>query len=115
MSQKINFEGQILEYNHATHTAFTSIREIWKIAGKQLGWNDIKTPAGLSFNVKIINFILQYKATLIVRIEESGHDYWMPFDSFKSFLENHNCYYLGKTGVEMRTISITKFIRVPRT
>ena len=110
MSQSFVFDGQFVKYNHSTKTAFTSIREPYYAAGKVLGWPE-KVP-GIGLNLKIIDFIMKTKCHLVVRVESTGHNYWIYFDALKKFIDTHYCSYKGKTGVEMKVISWKKFVRL---
>lgn len=107
--QTFSYQSQKLDYNHNTKTAFTSIDTPFYSAGKQLGWSE--SVPGLGFNLHIISFVLKTKCTLVVHVNNTGHDYFIQEDKLRDFLMNNNCNYI-KSGVELRVISFKKFIRI---
>jgi len=91
MTQTLNLDGQKVVYNHESKIAKTTIKEPFYKAGKIFGWSD-KSP-GLGLNLKVIDFILKTKCTLIIHVESAGNDYWLKNDVLKAFLQQNNVDY----------------------
>lgn len=101
--------GQPIQYNPETKTAFTVINEPFYSAGKKLGW---KNPdPGIGLNQSIIDFILKRKCHLVVKVDISGHCYWIYHDRLKQFMDQNNCDYTIN-GIRLKIISWKIFTRL---
>jgi len=100
---KINFQGQEIQYSLSTHTVRTTIDEPFYKAGKIFGWEG-KTP-GLGINEKIIKFVKKIRATLIVHVSSANEDYWINFPTLKNFIDNNNCQYRVRNNVLVYVIN----------
>jgi len=91
MTQTLNLDGQKVVYNSESKIAKTTIKEPFYKAGKIFGWKD-KSP-GLGLNLKVVEFVLKTKCTLIIHVETAGKDYWLKSDVMKAFLQAHDTTY----------------------
>lgn len=95
------FHGQKIEYDEEKRLVKTSIQEPFWTASKKLGWK-IKS-AGLGFNTDILDFIISNKYNLQVMVESANHEYIIPYETLKNFIDNNHTYY-HKTGVDLGVI-----------
>lgn len=104
----LNLDGEPVIYNPDLKVLKVTIKEPFFSAGKILSWEPAS--AGLGFNEKIINFIIQHKLRLIVHVSTVGSDYWQSWDKIEDFLKNNNCDWKLETGRWLKVISWRTFI-----
>jgi len=84
-------DGQKINYNSESKIMATTIETPFFSAGKKLGWR--WQPQAVGLNLKVIQFLLSTKFTLVVYIEHYHHSYFFPYDKLKDYLQNNECDY----------------------
>jgi len=85
----ITFEGQLIEYNHNSKVARTTIHEPFYSAGKKLGWKN-KSP-GIGLNQTLIKFVLKTHCRLVVFVLSADRNYWITSEKLRDFMQRNNC------------------------
>jgi len=84
-------DGQKVKYNSERKIAVTTIEKPFMSAGKKLGWR--WTSPGIGLNLKVVQFLLQSKFTLILYIEFYNCNYFLKFDQLFEYLRDNECDY----------------------
>jgi hypothetical protein len=85
--REIILDTQHIKYNINTKIAATSIEKPFMAAGKKLGWR-WKSP-GIGLNLKVIQFLLHRKFTLVLYIESYDATYFLKHDHLLEFLRDN--------------------------
>lgn len=88
---EILLDGQKINYNSESKIAVTTIEKPFLSAGKKLGWR--WQPQGIGLNLKVIQFLLSTKFTLVIYIEYYHHSYFFPYTKLFDYLKNNECDY----------------------
>lgn len=92
MTQDLTFNGQTAKYNSERNILVTTIMEPFMSAGKKLGWNNHQ-PQGFGFNLKLIEFVLKHKCTMVIYVDSWFCTLFVKPDVLLQFLQNNNCDY----------------------
>src|SRR3990167_5856232 len=88
---EIHLNGQKVNYNPDSKIAVTTIKEPFMSAGKKVGWR-WRSP-GIGLNLKVVQFLLTSKYTLILYIESYHHNYFLKHDQLLQYLRDNYCDY----------------------
>lgn len=84
-------DGQKVNYNPESKIAATTIEKPFMSAGKKIGWR-WKSP-GIGLNLKVVQFLLTTKYTLILYVEFYHSNYFLKHDHLLEYLRNNDCDY----------------------
>lgn len=107
MTEFFSLEGQRVAYNPDRKIIKTTIHEFFRTAGHILGWKN--KVGGIGINKKLTEMILRTHSTLIIFVEESDRDYFLPCDKLKQFLLHNNHEYRTPKGVWVDVIPYNLF------
>jgi hypothetical protein len=88
-------DGQKVNYNPETKIAVTSIKSPFMGAGYKLGWK--WRPQGIGLNLKVVQFLLQTKFTLVLNVEKFHHTYYLTHSQLFEYLRDNECDWKVKT------------------
>jgi len=84
-------DGQAVFHNPELKHMKMTIQEPFISAGKKFNWG-YRSP-GLGFNLRIIEFVLKHKLTMIVFVKSVKKSYFIRNDVLLEFLKTHNTDY----------------------
>jgi len=88
---EIFLNGQRVRHNPESKILVTTIEKPFMSAGKKLGWR-WKSP-GIGLNLKVVQFLLTTKSTLILYIDSYNCNYFLKHDHLLDYLRNNDCDY----------------------
>lgn len=86
---QIVLDTQKINYNPEKKIAVTTIESPFMGAGYKLGWK--WRPQGIGLNLRVIQFLLSTKFTLVVYIEKFHTTYFLKHDVLFEYLRDNEC------------------------